>query len=130
WRAVKAALKPRGGSPALGTGLGGFDKGELNPRGLLVFGQPAGTTHSTSATLTVAPGGTFNWGSVVPPYLWGYTHYKWRLDEGPWSAETPITSQPTIALSGLANGSHTVYVSGRNDAGYYQDDPFVYPADA
>ena len=129
WRTVQAALAPKAGSPALGTGLGGFDKGGLNPRGLLLFGEPAGVTHRTTATLTVAPGGTFNWGTnpPVPPYLWGYTHYKWNLDNGPWSAEIPITTSPTISLSGLANGPHTVYVSGRSDAGYYQDDPSVYP---
>jgi len=59
----------------------------------------------------------------------GYTRYKWKLDDGPWSAETSITTSPTISLSGLSLGPHTVYVVGKNDAGYYQDDPFVYPAD-
>ena len=130
WKTVKAALTPQSGSPALGTGIGVFDKGGLNPKGLLVFGEPPAVTASTSATLTVAPGGTFNWGSVVPPYLWGYTHYQWKLDTGAWSAETPITTSPTITLSNLANGPHTVYVRGKNDAGYYQDDTFVYPTNA
>ena len=73
----------------------------MNPRGLLVYGEPAGTTASTSATLTVTPGGTFNWGNnpPVPPYTWGYTHYKWKLDNGPWSSETSITTTPTINSS-------------------------------
>jgi hypothetical protein len=127
WKTVKAALTPHLGSPALASGIGGFDRGGLNPRGVLVYGEPPSVTQSNSAALTVAPGGTFNWGSVVPPYLWGYTHYKWKLDNGAWSAETAITTSPTIALTGLSSGPHTVYVTGKNDAGFYQDDPFVYP---
>jgi hypothetical protein len=131
WRTVLAALTPRPGSAALGRGYGAkYDRGGLNPPGILVYGEPPATNASTAATLTVAPGGTFNWGTAVPPYLWGYTHYMWKLDNGAWSAETPITTQPTIVLTGLANGSHTVYVRGRNDAGYYQDDLLVYPPDA
>src|SRR5262249_23050103 len=59
-----------------------------------------------------------------------YTQYKWKLDNGPWSAETSITSSPIIALNNLTSGPHTVYVAGKNDAGYDQDDPFVYPATA
>ena len=132
WRTVKAALTPKAGSPALGNGLGGFDRGGMNPRGLLVWGEPSGFTPLTTATLRVGPGGTFNWGTnpPVPPYAWGYTHYKWKLDNGPWSAETSITSNSTINLSGLSDGPHTVYVVGKNDAGFYQDDTLVYPATA
>src|SRR5947207_15056265 len=55
----------------------------------------------------------------------GYTHYKWRLDSGAWSAETPTTV--SINLSGLANGVHHVEVSGKRDSGYYQDDPIFGP---
>ena len=46
----------------------------------------------------------------------GYTHYKWRLDGGAWSAETPIATP--ISLTGLANGPHYVEVVGKNDAGH------------
>ena len=132
WRTVKAALTPKAGSPALGSGVGGFDRGGMNPRGLLVWGEPSGLTPLTTATLRVGPGGTFNWGTnpPVPPYVWGYTFYKWKLDNGPWSAETSVTSNATISLSGLSDGPHTVYVVGKNDAGYYQDDALVYPATA
>ncbi len=126
WKTVQAALTPRPGSPAIENGYGAkYDRGGLNPRGLLLYGEPRGTTTVNTATLTVAPGGTFNWGTNA--YPWGYTQYKWKLDNGPWSAPLPITTQPIITLSNLSNGAHTVYVSGRNDAGYYQDDPFVYP---
>ncbi|PYK99745.1 MAG: hypothetical protein DME19_07605, partial [Verrucomicrobia bacterium] len=131
WKTVRAALTPRSGSPALKTGYGSkYDRGGLNSPGILIYGEPVGTNASTGAVLSVAPGGTINWGTVVPPYLWGYTHYKWKLDNGLWSAETPITTQPAINLTGLGNGPHTVTVTGRNDAGYYQDDTFVYPTNA
>ncbi|HUR47359.1 MAG TPA: lamin tail domain-containing protein [Candidatus Saccharimonadales bacterium] len=126
WKMVKQALTPQPGSAALGTGIGGFDIGGLNPKGLLVFGEPSTPTASTSATLNLFPGRTFNWGTAVPPYAWGYTAYKWKLDNGAWSAETSISGNPTINLTGLLNGPHTVYVVGKNDAGFYQDDPFVY----
>ena len=128
WRTVRAALTPRAGSPAFGTGIGGHDKGGLNPRGVLISGEPYGKTGDSNATLTVAPGGTFNWGTNA--YEAGYTHYRWRLDNGPWSPETSITASPRIALTNLAAGLHTIYVSGRNDAGWYQDDAFVYAPDS
>ena len=46
----------------------------------------------------------------------GYTHYKWRLDDGGWSAETPINIP--ILLTGLANGAHHVEVAGKRDSGF------------
>jgi hypothetical protein len=128
-QAVRAAFAPRTGSPVLGAGIGAkYDAGGLNPKGLMIFGEPPAETSATTATLTVASGGIFNWGTNA--YLWGYTHYRWKLDNGPWSAELPISTQPTISLSGLSTGPHTVYVSGRNDAGYYQDDTFVHPTNS
>src|SRR5438477_65309 len=81
-------------------------------------------TSSSNATLTVGPGGTFTWGTNAAQ-RWGWTAFKWKLDGGPWSSEIvvsnppPFTNLPTITLSNLASGSHTVYVSGRNDVGYY-----------
>src|SRR6185436_9939056 len=70
WKTVKAALTPRSGSPSFGAGLGGFNAGGLNPRGLLVTGNPTGTTTNKSVTLRVLPGGSFNYGTAVPPYVW------------------------------------------------------------
>ncbi|HWN94819.1 MAG TPA: lamin tail domain-containing protein, partial [Methylomirabilota bacterium] len=130
WKTVKAAFMPRSGSPAFGAGLGGHDAGGLNPPGLRLAGGPTGVTTNRSATLTVSPGGAFYWGSVVPPYLWGYTHYKWRVDNGPWSPEISITNSPTFTVSNLGNGPHTVSVAGKSDTGYYQDDPFLYPTNS
>ena len=119
-------------SPAIGTGLGGRNIGAWQPHGIVIAGEPIGTTNSTSAALTVGPGGTFDWAGYLPQG-WGWTAYKWKLDAGAYSAEIPVTnnspftSLPTINLTGLSNGTHTVTVIGKNDAGYYQDDTFLYP---
>jgi hypothetical protein len=99
-----------------------------NPRsaGASISGEPNGVTFQTSATLMVGPHRT---GHGIPttgfPNGSGFTHYRWRLDGGAWSAETPIATP--ITLNGLANGAHYVEVSGRNDAGFYQDDPVFGP---
>src|SRR5436309_5713640 len=48
WRTVKAALTPLPGSDALGRGYGAkYDRGGMNPPGILVYGEPAVTTAST-----------------------------------------------------------------------------------
>lgn len=116
----KFGLKP--GSPAIGSGANGTDRGGVRPIGVSIGGAPHGTTNLTTATLTVGPVRTGN-GIPSGPGAWqngsGWTHYKWRLDGGAWSAETPATTP--ISLSGLANGPHTVEAVGKNDAGTYQD---------
>ena len=58
----------------------------------------------------------------------GYTHYRWRLDGGAWSAETPLATP--ITLAGLNPGPHRVEASGRRDTGHYQDDAVFAPAAA
>jgi len=123
----------RTGSPASATGPNGRDKGAVastsplggdraGVRGVSISGEPVGTTPFNTATLIVDPNRT---SSGVPtngfPNGSGYTHYKWRLDGGAWSAETP-TATP-ISLTGLSGGAHSVEVVGKNDAGFYQDDP-------
>lgn len=64
-------------------------------------GTPSAFSRTTSATLTV--GGA------------GVVAYKWKLDSGVWSSETPAATK--IVLSGLASGSHVVAVLGKNLAG-------------
>lgn len=114
----------RPGSPARGTGPNGTDKGGVRPLGVSVSGAPSGTTNATGATLTV---GTRMTGNGIPSGqgAWqngsGWTHYKWRLNGGVWSAETPISTP--ISVSGLTNGVAIVDVVGKNDAAFYQDDP-------
>ena len=116
------------GSPAAGAGPNGTDKGGVIPFGASVSGEPRGTTSQTNATLTVGVNRT---GDGIPTAGWpngsGYTQYKWRLDTNAWSAETPIATP--ISLSGLPDGPHFVEVIGRNDTGFYQDDP-VFEEDA
>ncbi len=131
---LRQAFALRPGSPAIGAALG-RNIGGMNPYGVSIGGEPIGTNTSTSATLTVGPGGIFDFGTNAPqPFAW--IAFKWKLDNGPWSAiilitnTAPFTNLPTIVLSNLSNGPHTVYVSGRNDLGYFQDDLFVYPTNA
>jgi len=75
-----------------------------------------------SATLIVAWNRT---GNSIPTTGWpdgsGYVDYRWRLDGGQWSAETPIVNP--IELTNLAAGPHYVEVTGKLDSGLYQDDP-------
>ena len=114
------------GSPALDTGPNGRDQGGMVPLGASVSGEPGGTNSQTTAVLTV---GLVRSGSGIPSAGWpdgsGYTRYKWRLDAGTWSAETPTTIP--ISLTGLSNGPHVVTVTGKRDSGWYQDDPTFGP---
>ncbi|HKQ37223.1 MAG TPA: lamin tail domain-containing protein, partial [Verrucomicrobiae bacterium] len=98
------------GSPARGTGPNGLDKGALVPIGAAVatgYGTPTGAGPNV-------PAPNFPSGS-------GYTHYKFRVDGGPWSAETAIAAP--ISLPALANGPHYLELVGKRDSGLYQDDP-------
>ena len=97
------ALRP--GSPAKRTGPNGVDMGALVPAWVSISGEPPATVGKTSATLTVGGG--------------GITAYKYRLNNGAFGAETPIATP--INLSGLINGTYTVYVIGKNVAGEWQD---------
>ncbi len=118
---MKQWFSLQAGSPAFRSGPNFQDKGGVIPVGVSISGEPSGTTPGTSATLRV---GVARTGNGIPTAGWpngsGYTHYKWRLDGGSWSAETPINTP--ITLTGLANGPHAVEVVGKNDALLYQDD--------
>ncbi|MHA3774689.1 lamin tail domain-containing protein [Verrucomicrobiota bacterium sgz303538] len=113
-----------GNSPGKGTGPNGTDMGGVRPFGVSLSGAPSGVTKEAAATLQV---GTLMSGSGVPtsantfPQGSGWTHYRWRVNGGQWSSET-ATSTP-ISLTNLANGQYVVEVAGKNDAGFYQDDP-------
>ncbi len=116
------SLQP--GSPAIGTGPNGRDMGGVVPMGVSVSGEPKGTTDQNTATLTV---GFNRKGDGIPPEGWprgaGYSHYKWRLDGGAWSAEMSI-DEP-IKLTNLPKGAHAVEVIGRRDSGTWQNDPLL-----
>ena len=112
-------LSLRPGSPGLGNGPNGSDKGVI-PIGATVAVGVGATTNDAVFTVginrtnsaTVASGGFPN-GS-------GYTHYKWRLDGGAWSAETPAGTK--LAIPGFRSGAHRLDVNGKRDSGMYQDD--------
>ena len=110
------------GSPAHGSGPNGRDMGGVIPLGASISGEPIGTNNLTTTTLRA---GIVRTGNGIPVSGWpngsGYTHYKWRLDSGAWSAETAMANP--ISLSGLANGPHHVEVTGKRDSGWYQDAP-------
>jgi hypothetical protein len=120
------SLQP--GSPAAGVGPNGRDLGALASSypapvmGVSISGEPVGVTPQNSAVLRVGVNRT---GSGIPtagfPNGSGFTHYRWRLDGGAWSTETP-TATP-VALNSLSAGPHSIEAVGRNDAGFYQDDP-------
>jgi len=116
------------GSPARAAGPGGRDLGAVIPRGVAVSGVPSGTTSVTAVTLEIGVNRT---GHGIPTAGWpegtGYTRYRWRLDSGDWSAETPL-AEPLI-LTNLSLGDHVVEVTGRRDSGLYQDDP-IFGAEA
>lgn len=120
-------LAPLPGSPALAAD-GAPLYGASRALGVRLTGVPAGITAATHAVITVGFNRT---GHGIPAASWtegaGYTHYRWRLDGGTWSEETPI-AQP-IVLTNLPPGPHFLEVSGRRDCGFYQDDP-VYGEDA
>lgn len=91
------------GSPAIGTGPNGLDMGYLVSGGASISGEPLPTTWRTEANLIV--GGP----AIVA--------YRYRLNGGAWSGDTPIGNP--IVLSGLS-GANTVEVVGQNTIGEWQ----------
>jgi len=124
WEAAQVVrhwFRPRPGSPAYRLAAFGRTLGGVDRRGVWISGEPPAQTSATDATLTVGPQRSgFSIPSAPYPEGAGFTHYRWRLDEGPWSDERPIALP--IVLSQLPAGPHSVEVSGRNDAGTYQDE--------
>jgi hypothetical protein len=116
------------GSPARAALPDGSDAGAVVPPGVRLGGGPIGLTASRSAQLSVGPLRT---GAGIPtlgfPFGSGYTHYRWRLDDGPWSAETSSTNP--ILLSNLTDGQHQVTAVGKRDSGSWQDASEFAPAD-
>jgi len=114
------SLQPN--SPAIASGPAGLDKGGVIPIGAPVYGEPTGTVTNRDASIHVGFNRTgFDMPTTGWPEGMGYTHYKWRLDGGTWSVETPIATP--IQLTDLSDGAHYVEVTGKRDSGLYQDDP-------
>ncbi len=111
---TQLVLRP-GPGPAVGTGPNGRDMGANVPAGASISGEPSTPTARTSATLTV--GG---------PDIYAY---KYRVNGGPYSTEIAVANPgtanavvPPIQLTGLTDGTYTVYVVAKNSAGVWQDD--------
>lgn len=115
---IRSNLALLAGSPAIGTGPNGLDRGALVPGGASISGEPSGMTTNRSATLAVAGPGIYA--------------YRWKLNGGAWSDEVPLTNSVLItatmfsnavpiALNDLTNGTYTVCVIGKNSAGAWQD---------
>ncbi len=71
-----------------------------------IEGVPATPTFLNTATIQI--GGT------------DITHYRYRINGGAFGSETPVGTP--IELSGLADGSYTVFVIGRNASGLWQSE--------
>ncbi len=71
-----------------------------------VSGEPPAVTYLNTATLTIG-------GADI-------THYRYRLNGGAFGAETPVGTP--ISLNGLADGTYTVFVIGRDSSGVWQEE--------
>ena len=93
----------REGSPAIGTGPNGLDRGFAVPEGASISGEPWAVTSRSEASLRV--GGP----DIV--------QYRYRLNGGAWSEETPVGE--ALLLAGLG-GVNSVEVIGKNSVGAWQ----------
>jgi hypothetical protein len=110
----RADFQLQAGSPAMGAGPTGVDIGAAVAGGVSLSGEPAAFTNSKGATLTVG----FSAGTGTNAA--GYLAYKYRVNGGAYSVEVPAGTP--ITLANLPDGTYTVYVVGKNDAGVYQAD--------
>ena len=76
---------------------------------------PTATISGTPASPTTAPDATFTIGGA------DVVAYKYRLDNGSYSAESPVATP--VGLSGLGEGLHTMAVLGKDSAGNWQMTP-------
>ncbi|MBI4664218.1 MAG: lamin tail domain-containing protein [Verrucomicrobia bacterium] len=80
---------------------------------------PIVTNPAPVATVTGAPRSpTPQLGATLAVGGFEITHYRYSLNSGPYGLETPVGS--VIQVAGLANGTNTIAVIGRNAAGAWQ----------
>jgi len=116
---IRSNLALLTGSPCIGTGPNGLDMGASVPSGASISGIPS--SPDTNTTLTVRVAGP------------GVVAYKWKLDNGPWSNEIPLTNSflitpnyfnsanGLVSLTSLTEGAHTFQALGKNSAGAWQE---------
>ena len=117
---VRAALTLQWGSPANESGLGGNDKGASFPAGIAASGEPLQVTALNTVTLIPGPAGTI----AAPGWNFGYTHYRWSADGVAWSTDIPAATP--LSLTGLADGLHSIHLTGKDDSGAWQTTPTVF----
>ena len=93
--------------PSKGTTQSLFTIASTTAPAATISGAPVGATNQTTATLTISGD------SIIS--------YKYKLDDGSYGNEILIADQ--IVLTGLTEGTHTVYVLGRDAAGTWQTEP-------
>lgn len=107
WPKSNWALLP--GSPAIGTGQNGLDRGALVPRGAHVSGLPASRSRLTTAVLRVSGPGILA--------------YRFRLVTegipGPWSTDRQLGAG--IFLPALPEGRHRIDLLAQDSAGHWQE---------
>ncbi len=113
---VRAALTPKPCSAAIAAGSFSRDRGAYIAQGIGVQRPPASVWGGTSIVLPVGPGGAATPG-ISPAWAYGYTAYRYSLDGGAVSAETPVATP--ISLTGLTTGAHTLSVTGKLDSGIW-----------
>ena len=94
-------------SPARGAGPNGLDMGAHVPAGVTFANLPAARSRQNQA--------------IIPVYGPGLTHYRWRLNDGPWGEILSIEAA-AISLIGLPPGEYRVSALGRNSAGRWQEE--------
>ena len=97
--AASGDFRLQAGSPANGTGPDGWDMGAYVPAGPVV--NEVASAGEGSAMFQI--GGP------------GITHYRYRLNDGPYSALMPVADR--IELNDLPSDAYTLEVLGMNDAG-------------
>ncbi|MDE0596486.1 MAG: lamin tail domain-containing protein [Roseibacillus sp.] len=107
WPKSNWALLP--GSPAIGTGHNGLDRGALIPRGAQVSGLPPSRSRLNTAVLRVSGPGILA--------------YRFRLVTegipGPWSTDQQLGAG--IFLTALPEGRHRIDLLAKDSAGYWQE---------
>ncbi len=92
------------GSPAIGSGQYGQDRGAGVPHGVVISGQPKAVDALDHVALAVAGPGFIN--------------YRYRVNQGAWSDVRPINAP--VDLTALVDGSYQLELIGQDSAGQWQ----------
>lgn len=102
---IRDQFRLQPGSPAIGTGPNGLDRGALVPEGASIGGIPTSPTYQTNLNVTIAGPGIVS--------------FKYKVNDGVYSAEMPVGTP--LILSNLVNGTYTISAIGKNSANRWQE---------